>query len=160
MRRLSLFFLMILFSSLSRSNDLESAKLAVTNMWEYSRDDYNSAVLFTSEEKLELLSVVSESKNVDLVKAINCIKPAIHYSTLYQYRCGQGGIEELYPDYLNDFYVLSFVKKKDQKVAIKYLKEYLNFLDEVAKIGMRVDVGDKERVLEILKYLESGGLVD
>lgn len=144
---------------MSEAKSVKEAQEAVLNLGEYSRDEFIEIIQLSGVDKNHLEDIGLSNK-FDLLKALNCIKPLENgrYIQLYHYRCVEEKFRLISQMVIKDPYILSFVHKNHIPLALNVLVEYSNFLSNLQSIGFPVDVGAKEKVLNISGFLKEGGL--
>ncbi len=148
--------------------DIESKVDAVLNFWGFSQDEYQAAIKLNKYEAYKLKKLradknSSRKKNsIDLLLTVNCIDydEKEKYIFLYQYLCEKGTFDDFSSSAISSIdglYQLIFVKDKDLKRTIEFVKRYYSFWlkedDEYGqKFGLPTD--SKEYLLEIINHLE------
>jgi len=149
--------------SVAAGNELNAKTKAAMRLWEYERDSFLT-MLHVSEAEIEDLQSDSYISNAGakLLLALSCTKPneSGQYFALYQYRCEDKPLFHISSYALKDPYILAFVKDVDREKALYYLVQYKDFLAEVQSSGkgIPVEVSYGEYVLELISFLEAGGV--
>lgn len=149
--------------SLAGENALKSKTNASLHLWEYERSSFLSLVKLSKPEVEELQAEkYTTNSGAQLLLSLNCVKPneSSHFYALYQYRCLNKPLFYLSSQALKDPYVLAFVKEEDREKALYHLGKYKEFLNEVqsSSKGIPIEVSHREYVLEIIAFLEAGGI--
>lgn len=147
----------------AEENELGAKIKGSMRLWEYERASFLK-ILQLNESEIEALQSDRYTSNSggQLLLALNCTKPngRGRFFALYQYRCEDKPLFYVSSYALKDPYILAFVKDADREKALFYLKKYKGFLTDVqaSDKGIPIEVSYGEYVLEIMSFLEAGGI--